>query len=89
MITNADQLPHAGRLTLLRRPPAVRAALARLSREFRDMPRLRLTVEQAARLSACDAGTAEDALRALVASGILIEASDGTFCRAEPALSHS
>jgi hypothetical protein len=88
MTTSAEHLPTAGRvsLTSLRRPPArpVRPAVARLSREFRDMPRLLLTVDQAARLTGFDQATAEDALRALVASGILVEGPDGAFRRAEP-----
>jgi hypothetical protein len=90
MTNTADHRPHPGHVALAqhRRPAArpVRPAVARLSREFRELPGLQLTIDQAARLAGVDHASAEDALRALAAAGILLEGADGAFRRAEPAL---
>ena len=87
MTITAEDLPHAGRVTrtLHRRPStrALRPAVARLAQEFHDMPGLQLTLDQAARLGGYDLITTEDALRVLVAAGVLVEAPRGAFRRAD------
>ena len=88
MTINADDLSNASRLsvTVRRRPQPrpVRPAVTCLSREFHDLPGLMLTIEQAQRLTGVDHATAEEALRALAAAGIVVEGLDGAFRCATP-----
>lgn len=51
--------------------------------QFREMPGLRLTEVQAARLFALDVGTCRRVLRSLVAAGVLVETRGVVFARAE------
>ncbi|HXE76425.1 MAG TPA: hypothetical protein VNN18_12445 [Candidatus Xenobia bacterium] len=51
--------------------------------EFREMPGLRLTLAQAARLWHLPVAEAEALLAALVAEGLLRRLPDGSFCRAD------
>ena len=87
MTTNTSDPSTASRVsvTVRRRPPArpVRQAVACLSREFHDLPGLTLTIGQARRLTGFDHATAEDALRALAAAGIVVQESHGAFRCAE------
>jgi Fic family protein len=56
--------------------------LHRIRNEFLEMPGLRLTPAQAARLWAMDRQTSERILRGLVAVGFLIENRKGAYVRA-------
>lgn len=53
--------------------------VARIRAEYGEMPGLRLTVSQAARLWQMDAGACEAVLQALVAEGFLKRTDDGSF----------
>jgi DNA-binding GntR family transcriptional regulator len=58
----------------------VRAPLSmRVLGEYREMPGLRLTLQQAARLWQMDRATCEEVLMALVAEGLLARTRDGAF----------
>jgi hypothetical protein len=50
--------------------------------EYREMPGLRLTLEQAARLWQMDLSACEAVLTALVADGLLVRTRDGAFVSA-------
>lgn len=56
--------------------------VARVRREYRDMPGLRLTMAQACRLWHADTATCETALRSLVSEGVLLCTPDGAFIAA-------
>ncbi|MGE0460808.1 MAG: hypothetical protein AB7Q16_05525 [Vicinamibacterales bacterium] len=55
--------------------------MMRLTAEFTEMPGLRLTASQAARLFGVDARVCEGMLRALVDAGHLVRGGDGRFSR--------
>jgi hypothetical protein len=64
--------------------PDLHALQVRVSAEFREMPGLRLTLAQAARLFGIDEARCACVLGALVARGVV--ATDGcTFVRRDPA----
>ena len=65
----------------LRAMPAVREAIRRVEREYREMPGLSLTLPQAARLWGLDPGTCERVLATLIERRILKRASNGTYVR--------
>jgi hypothetical protein len=52
----------------------------RILAEYREMPGLRLTLAQARRLWAVDAGACRRALEALVARGLLARTAMGEYC---------
>ena len=52
-----------------------------IRREYLDLPRLALTLPQAARLWNVDERTCRAALKALSASGFLTQRDDGRFAR--------
>lgn len=54
---------------------------ARIQSEFLEMPGLRLTVSQAARLWSLDRATSEALLNSLVATGFLMRTRDGAYLR--------
>jgi hypothetical protein len=54
-----------------------------IRREYREMPRLALTLQQAARLWDVDEDTCKIALEALVSGGFLTLREDGRFARAD------
>ena len=56
--------------------------LHRIRSEFLEMPGLRLTPAQAARLWAVDRETSERILHGLVAAGFLIKNREGAYVRA-------
>ena len=56
--------------------------LARIRGEFREMPGLSLTIDQACRLSGCDAVTCRQIIETLVAEGQLRWSRDGRVIRA-------
>ena len=56
----------------------------RVRGEFAEMPGMRLTTAQAARLWGLDAGTAERTLAELVGAGFLVKRGD-RYTRASPA----
>jgi hypothetical protein len=58
------------------------AALVRLTTEYRDLPGLRLTSAQAARLCNLSLRDAKDVLTALVTSGVLCRDSSGQYALA-------
>jgi hypothetical protein len=61
--------------------------LHRIRSEFREMPGLRVTLAQAARLWHLDQRTSESLLNALVMDGVLRRHADGAYVVArEPAL---
>lgn len=72
----------------LTRGMAVVDLIRRLRKEFREMPGLRLTEAQVARLCTADAFTSASALRALVSSGFLRPMADGTFGRTDIFMGH-
>lgn len=55
--------------------------LLRVRGEYLEMPGLRLTLPQAARLWGLDQGLALALLEALVEAGFLARTSDGRYCR--------
>jgi hypothetical protein len=55
--------------------------LMRARSEFNEMPGLRLSVAQAARLWAIDRGTSEHVLERLVSSGFLWRSRSGDYLR--------
>ena len=59
----------------------VESALERLRGEYREMPGLRLTVEQVERLCGIDHVVCEALLDALVATRVLQVNPDGTYAR--------
>jgi hypothetical protein len=59
--------------------------LARVQSEFLEMPGLRLTPAQAARLWALDRDTSEHLLRGLTSSGFLARTPGGAYLRASRA----
>jgi hypothetical protein len=70
------------------RTPTARSAvspqlLARIRGEFREMPGLRLTLQQARRLLGLDLATCSAALAILQTAGFLILTRDGQFVLAE------
>jgi len=66
--------------------PASEVDLARLRGEFRAMPGLRLTAEQAARLLDVRVEESKALLSSLEDEGFLMGASDGGYRRAYPLL---
>ena len=62
--------------------PAGDALLLRVQGEFREMPGMRLTVEQAMRLWDLDLPTCNDVLRSLVATHFLERDLNGRYTRA-------
>jgi hypothetical protein len=58
------------------------AAVRRAEAEFREMPGLKLTEAQAARLWSCDARIASAVLARLTESLFLVRTGTGAFCRA-------
>ena len=62
---------------------AVSPLLRRVRGEFLEMPGLRLTSAQAARLLALDEPTSEWILGELVAAGFLFKGRSGAYLRAE------
>ena len=62
--------------------PAIDNAVRRVQSDFLEMPGLRLTLPQAARLWAYDAGFCSEVLAMLVENRFLIRSRDG-FIRAE------
>lgn len=63
-------------------PDRVAEAVSQVRGQFREMPGLRLTETQAARLCALDAGTCHAVLARLVASGFLVQVRGAVFARA-------
>jgi hypothetical protein len=61
--------------------PSVSALLLRARSEFLEMPGLRLTIAQAARLWGLDRMTSECLLNCLVATGFLWRRRDGAYLR--------
>jgi DNA-binding transcriptional regulator YhcF (GntR family) len=59
--------------------------VTRIGAEYREMPGLRLSLKQAARLWQVDAATCETALTELVRQGLVFRTADGSFI-AWPAL---
>jgi hypothetical protein len=59
----------------------MRGGLERLRAEFLEMPGLRLTVAQAARLCSIEATICQAALNALVEAGFLRRGADGVYAR--------
>ncbi len=59
--------------------------LYRVRGEFIEMPGLRLTIEQAARLWHVDAATCADVLARLVGEQFLMRTRNGAYVRADPA----
>jgi hypothetical protein len=57
------------------------AAVRRAEAEFREMPGLKLTEAQAARLWSCDAQIASAVLTRLTESFFLVRMRTGSFCR--------
>ena len=58
------------------------ALIARIRGEFREMPGLSLTIDQACRLLGCDAATCRHVIDVLVAEGQLRWSRDGRLIRA-------
>lgn len=56
--------------------------LIRVRSEFTEMPGLKLTVAQAARLWALDGGTSREILESLVAAGFLWRSPRGAYLKA-------
>ena len=65
------------------RPALTPQLLARIRGEFREMPGLRLTLQQARRLLNLDLLTCSAALEVLEAAGFLATTRDGAFVLAE------
>ena len=59
--------------------------LARVQSEFLEMPGLRLTPEQAARLWALDRSTSKRLLDGLTSTGFLARTAEGAYLRASMA----
>lgn len=59
--------------------------LQRIRSEFLEMPGLRLTPAQAARLWALDRPTSERVLNGLTVTGFLLKSRDGAYLRASAA----
>ena len=59
--------------------------MTRIGAEYREMPGLKLSLKQAARLWQVDAATCENALLELVRQGLVFQTADGSFI-AWPAL---
>ena len=57
------------------------AAVCRAEAEFREMPGLKLTEAQAARLWSCDVQLADAVLSRLTESFFLVRTPGGSFCR--------
>lgn len=60
----------------------IAGAVLRARAEFLEMPGLKLTLAQAARLWAMDAATCAAVLRALVDARFLVEAGNASYMRA-------
>jgi hypothetical protein len=56
-------------------------AVRRAEAEFREMPGLKVTEAQAARLWSCDARVASAVLARLTESTFLVKTQGGSFCR--------
>ena len=65
------------------RPALTAQLLTRIRGEFREMPGLRLTLQQARRLLNLDLRTCSAALAVLQAAGFLATTRDGAFVLAE------
>jgi hypothetical protein len=65
----------------VRSTPAIRAALLRIAGEYREMPGLRLTLPQAARLLGVDRSTCELVMTTLIERKVLKRAPNGSFIR--------
>ena len=72
----SQRAPYAENLTLLQ---------YRVRGEFLEMPGLRLTAAQAARLLALDRRTSESILEGLTAAGFLLRNREGAYVRASMA----
>jgi hypothetical protein len=68
--------------TTLEYDETMAGAILRARAEFMEMPGLKLTLTQAARLWSMDVPTCAAVLRALVESRFLVEASHASFMRA-------
>jgi hypothetical protein len=73
------------RPAIRRAPPTDDPAIGRISREFVEMPGLRLTPAQAQRLWSLDPATCASMLDRLVASKFLTRMPDGRYGRRSPA----
>lgn len=62
----------------------VEGLVARLRREYAEMPGLRLTAAQVARLIGCDSPASRDVVEALLTERLISRTSDGDYVRAEP-----
>ena len=63
--------------------PEVAAAMRQIETEYREMPGLKLTLDQAKRLWSLDHATCTAALRALMTRGFLRRTSRATYVRAD------
>lgn len=70
-------------MTTITTKPADGGLLNRVIGEYREMPGLALTIEQACRLWNCDNGTCEQVLGALIERGVLRRTRDGRIIRAD------
>ncbi len=71
-------------------PPNAQALVTdRVRKEFRDLPGLTLTLEQAVRLWSLDAATCIDVMSRLTKAGFLCRRPDGAYCRASDLSRHS
>ena len=61
--------------------PSFQQALIAIQAEFVDMPELRLSVGQLARVGMLPTDVCKAAVSALVATGFLVEAANGSFSR--------
>lgn len=77
MLTN---VPNSGGTPVGPAPTTVRHAVARIQAEYLEMPGLKLTTEQVARLCALDTTVCSAVLAALVDCGFLVRPRD-TFAR--------
>ena len=64
-----------------RAKPAIREMLERIEGEYREMPGLRLTLPQAARLWCLDYGTCELVLTDLIERRVLKRTLNGSYVR--------
>jgi hypothetical protein len=64
------------------RQPVIRPAIDKISTEFRELPGLRLTVRQAARLCALEPNFCRAVLDGLVDAKFLRVQRDGSYARA-------
>ena len=77
-------LTEARTLSEARRTAVLRRVIQRIEAEYREMPGLKLTVQQAQRLWALDASTCGAALGALSERGFLKRTAGGSYLRENP-----